>query len=154
MAEAVDARQLAAASDGLRAAKAQFPQVIRRADTEAAKIAGRAAKASARNRQQRRMLPGVQVERAQAGGLFVELKNSAAAPAAVPAFKGARRRTGWYAADRYRSSKGRQFPVWGGPGPSPAGEAVEGVTARLVDVYEAAAVGAIVRRLPQGRMSR
>lgn len=66
---------------------------------------------------------GTRLEAKMAGGIgagatqkqaYLSVRNTARAPGATVAFWGAKKRTGWYAAERYADSAARQHPRWVG----------------------------------------
>jgi hypothetical protein len=76
-------------------------------------------------------------------------------PDAIARFFGAKRRTGWYAASRFRGSMARQFDPWVGnqwdPGetggrPYWIGDAVNDTVPEAIEILDEIVLGALTRR--------
>ena len=67
---------------------------------------------------------------------------------AIAAVVGTKRRTGWYAAEKYAGSQGRQFPMWEPGIPAPIAEALAVFAGRIDGMYLAAHERALAAVLP------
>lgn len=74
----------------------------------------------------------------------------AVASPAIAAVAGAKRRTGWYAADKYAASAGRQFPEWKPGIPQPIQDAFDAFGPRIDDLYLDARERALSKAFPGG----
>jgi len=74
----------------------------------------------------------------------------AVTPPGIGAIAGMKRRTGWYAAEKYEQSTGRQFPEWQPGIPAPIAEALAAFGPRLDDLYAQAHERALSKAFPGG----
>lgn len=137
-----DADSLRAA---LKAAGPAWERDIVNAHREVGKVAANRVRQQARagTRRQRRAAQAVG-QSASKKGAKVTVGNTAAAPFAKATFWGAKRRTGWYAADRYKGRGQPQFPRWvgnnwragvRGQGPYVVNDAIADAFPEILGVY-------------------
>lgn len=104
-------------ADRLAAALARYPAAsrveLRKSNLKVARRAREVTRAGAgrAGRMQAKMAGGIG-SAASSKNAQLTVRNTARAPGAQAAFYGAKRRAGWYAAERYADSRGRQFPEW------------------------------------------
>lgn len=105
----------------LAAAGPAWERDLVKAHREVGKVAANAARADARGGtpQQRREASAIG-QSASKRGVKVTVGSPASAPFGRAVFWGAKRRVGWFAADKYAGSAGRQFPEWVGNAWRPA----------------------------------
>ncbi len=68
----------------------------------------------------------------------------------IAAIAGAKKRTGWYAAEKYNASAGRQFPQWEPGIPRPIQDALDSFGPRIEDLYLDAQARALSKAFPGG----
>ncbi len=104
-----------ALADGLRRTQKNAANAIRGSNRDVARQVRDWSRAAAQGGTglQRRMAGGIG-SRATTANAQLTVRNTVRAPGATVAFWGAKRRSGWYAAERYASSATAQHPPWVG----------------------------------------
>jgi hypothetical protein len=129
----------------LAAAGPAWERDIVKAHREVGRVAAGEAQSQARSgtRAQRRAASGIQV-RPNKKGVSIVPRSTASNPFAAATFMGAKKRTGWYAAERYRGKGKPQFPAWvgtnwtagvRGQGPYVLNDAVTDAFPKILNVY-------------------
>lgn len=128
----------------LKAADKALPKRLAKVNKEAADIVASDARdrAGGEGPQESRMAGAVKAA-ATTGAVAINISNTSSYPYALAAFLGTKKRTGWYADDRYADSAGRQFPDWVGAswepggtgGPKPIQEAIRTNLDRVLEMH-------------------
>lgn len=137
---------LKALDEGLASARKDLGRENRRANKEvAAEVAPVArARAAAESPQARHFSARITPRSTQT------VARIAVTSPGIAAIAGMKRRTGWYAADKYAASAGRQFPEWEPGTPQPIAEALAALGPRIDDLYLAARSRALSKAFPGG----
>lgn len=133
-------------SDGLSSARKDLGRETRRAHKEVASEVTPVARAraAAESPMARHFAARIQPRATQ------KFARIAVTSPGIAAIAGAKRRFGWYAADKYAASTGRQFPEWEPGIPKPIDEALAAFGPRIDDLYAAAHERALSKAFPGG----
>lgn len=143
---AIDATTLTQMADGLADGRRRINAENRRANKEvAAQVTPVArARAAAESPQARKFAAKITPRSTK------EFARIAVNSPGTAAIAGMKRRTGWYAADKYAASKGRQFPLWEPGIPKPIDDALAAMGPRIDELYLAARERALSKVFPGG----